>query len=409
MELMSKYIDSLIEGTKGPVPSWNKESFKGKWNYIDGVFLNSIVNLYNEIKDTDVKKANYYKDFLIKFVDYYIDDYGNFVNLKFENQNGYSKGELDSVCESRILFDLYEMTNNEKYLKAIEHTYNYLILLPRAVGSENFWHKTSYPNQIWLDGLYMYVPFYLRYSLLKNKPEIFDEVKRQYEYVRKNAFDENKKLYYHGIDTSKEAFWANKKTGCSKNFWGRSLGWFLVSLVDSIEYYENGSNKDYLLSILKEGIDGVLQYQDKNTKLFYQLIDLGDKSFTVKASYLESLENEKYSNNGNYVDVTISNYIESSASAMYAYVAMKGARLGYFDSSYMKKGKEIFEGIFNNKLFSDGNGIELRDICITAGLGPDEKPFRDGTVQYYLAEPVGSNDAKGVGPFIMAYIEYDNK
>ena len=391
---LNNYINSLINQTQSYIPSWNKEGFKGRWNYIDGVFLNSIISLYKETNN------EYYKNFVIKYVNYYIDEYGNFINPKTK-EYGYKEGELDSVCESRILFDLYEYTNDIRYLNAINNTYRSLNMVPKTQNKINYSHKDTYLNQIWLDGMYMYAPFLARYANLTNDSSIFNDIKLQYEYIRNNMFDEEKKLYYHGHDTTKSIFWADSETGNSKSFWLRSNGWFIVSLVDVLEYYPLGSNRDYLIGLLNEAILGILEYQDSKSKMFYQLIDKGPTIYLVNSSYLNGLKNNIYGDK----DSSIKNYLESSGSSMIAYSIMKSARLGYINKEYINKGIDIFEGIYNYSFKNNS----LNNICITAGLGPNDKLYRDGSIAYYLAEMVGSDDAKGVGPFIMAFIEYDRE
>lgn len=392
---MNSYIDSLIESTPSYMPAWNMEGFKGRWNYIDGVFLNSIVELYKQTNDTK------YKDFFIKYIIYYVDESGNFINPA-DDSAGYRAGELDTICESKILFDAYSFTNDERYLKAIEYTYNDLIASHRTVNGVNFSHKSSYLNQIWLDGMYMYGPFYARYASINNKTEIFDELYLQYKYINDHMRDSETGLFYHANDTSKEIFWANKDTGNSKSFWLRSMGWFLVSLADCIEYFPQGANKEYLKSLLKSGLDSILAFKDNEANMFYQVIDKGATSYYVSSYYTGWLYNSKYMKNGEYVDSYIDNYLESSGSSMMAYALLKGARMGYLPQEYSSIGAQIYEGVYSHSFKNN----RLNDICITSGLGPDNKSYRDGTVSYYLAEPVGSNDAKGVGPFIMAYLEY---
>lgn len=387
---LNTYIDELMNSTDSYIPSWNKESFKGKWNYIDGVFLNSIVNLFYETNN------NKYKDFYLKYIDYYINENGEFIDPR-TNDLAYNSKELDSVCESRILFDAYEMTKDIRYLNAINNTYNSLMEMPKAEGCNNFSHKAIYNNQIWLDGMYMYVPFLARYAKLNNRNDLFNLIKEQYEYIRNHMYDEAKKLYYHGNDTTKSIFWSDKTTGNSSNFWLRSNGWYIVSLVDVLEYYPNGDNKDYLINLLEEAIKGLLDYQENNTKLFYQLIDKGNTIYYVDYSYFEGLNNKNY-----YYSSYVKNYLESSGSSMIAYTLIKGASLGYLDDKYLNIGLDIFEGIYD---YSFKNG-SLNNICITAGLGPENKLYRDGSIAYYLAENVGSDDAKGVGPFLMVFIEY---
>ena len=395
---MNTYIDSLLDNTPSYIPYWNKESFKGRWNYIDGVFLNSIVNLY---KETSNEK---YKEFFLNYIDYYINDFGQFINPQTLEVN-FQIGELDSICASKILFDAYEMTGKAKYLLAIEETYKYLSYIPKAENTKNFSHKEIYLNQIWLDGMYMYVPFYLRYANLKEMNNVYAEVKEQYKYIRDNMFSEEKQLYYHGHDTTKSIFWADRSTGNSKSFWLRSIGWYIVSLTDSIEYINDKEIKAYLISLLNEALLGVLQYQDEKSKMFYQLVDKKEYSVFVGKGYFKGLNNTKYIVNGEYEGATVDNYLESSGSSMISYALLKSARLGYIDKSLYSKGVEVFESIYNTCV-SKEDGIHLNNICITAGLGPKSKIYRDGTAAYYLAEPVGSDDAKGVGPFIMAYLEY---
>lgn len=402
--IMNTYIDALIKDTPSYIPAWNKESFKGRWNYIDGVFLNSIVSLYYTYKDTNPTKALEYKNFFINYINYYIDENGEFVSL-IENGKAYITTELDSVCASKILFDAYEMTKDNRYKVAIEYTYNNLINMDIVNGSNgNYSHKETYLDQIWLDGMYMYVPFYARYAIAHSNNDIFDIIKSQYQFIRENMFDNEKKLYYHGY-SSEGAFWADEN-GLSENFWLRSMGWYIVSLVDSIELFPEGNNKEYLIGLLKEALDGIMQYQDYYTKMFYQIIDKPNLCILVPAQMLKKFNNTKYMENNEYCDAYVKNYVESSGSSMIAYACMKAANSGYVDESYLEKGIQIFNGIFEN--YFDETTNSLNNICITAGLGPNEESLRDGSCEYYLAERVGSNDAKGVGPFIMAYLQYTN-
>lgn len=403
------YIDSLIMATTDAVPAWNQEGYKGRWNYIDGVFLNSIVNLYYQIQPIDNDKANEYKSFLIRYVNYYLDSNGNFLNLKDSSKSGYTSGELDTVCQSKVLFDMYSLTQDNRYIKAIQYTKQQLDAQPTVAGSNgNYWHKTSYTNQIWLDGMYMYAPFLARYAVSTQDDSLLTKLVEQYKYIRQTMFNEEKQLYYHAFDSTKTVFWADDNTGCSPSFWLRSMGWYIVSLTDVIEYYPQGQQRNYLVTLLKEALDGVLGYMDSDSFMFYQVVDGVDNgnpiSQNVSAYYLENLKNKAYMKGGKYVDATITNYLESSGSSMIAYSLMKASANNYIESSYMVIGRNIFEGIYNHSFDSSTN--TLNDICITAGLGPDNKPYRDGSVSYYLAEPVGSNDAKGVGPFIMAYLQY---
>ena len=368
-KVINKYIDKLM--TSSPdMPLWNIESIRqGKkpaWNYIDGCMTSSLIEMY---KTTGEEK---YIEFVKKFVNFYVKDDGSILGYERE------KFSTDDVCESRILFDLYDLTKDEKYNKAIENTYWQVLNHPRTVEG-NFWHKKIYPHQIWLDGLYMMQPFYTRYQTLRGNKD-YSDILNQFENVRKLMFNESTKLYYHGYDSSKSMFWADKETGLSKNYWLRSIGWFTVGLIDVYDFMdESAKEKERVAQLFKETIDGVLMYQDKESKMFYQLPDKKDVE---------------------------GNYLETSGSSMIAYAILKGTRLGVLDNSYQQIGKEIFEGICKKYLSTNENDdLNLGGICLVAGLGPENNLRRDGSVEYYLSEPIVENDAKGVGPLIMAYTE----
>src|SRR5574344_680629 len=367
-KIIEDYIDKLM--TSSPdMPLWNIESIKqGKkpsWNYIDGCMTTSLIEMY---KTTGDKK---YLDFVISFVDYYVSEDGSIL--------GYDprKYSTDDVSESRILFDLYKYTGNEKYRKAIELAHSQILTHPRTKEG-NFWHKAIYHDQVWLDGLYMMQVFYTRYQSQYGGKDYCDII-RQFQNVRRLMFDEEKKLYYHGYDSSKTLFWADKDTGLSKNFWLRSIGWFLVALADVWDYMDgDGDGRAVIAGIFKEAIDGILLYQDQESRMFWQV-----PSFPRREG----------------------NYLETSGSAMISYALLKGARLGILPSSYGEKGLEVFKGIVKEKMRDEDGDLNLKDICLVAGLGPENNPRRDGSYEYYISEPIVENDAKGVGPFIMAYTE----
>ena len=368
-EIIDKYIDKLMT-SKPDMPLWNIESIrlgrKPRWNYIDGCMMTSLIELYKITKDE--KYIKFVKD----FISYYIAEDGSILGFEPDKQ------ALDDVCESKILFDLYSLTGEEKYKKAIDITHKFLMDQPRTKDG-SFWHKKIYPNQVWLDGIYMAMPFYARYQTQfagKNYNDLIDQIKL----VRKYMFDENKQLYYHCYDSSKEAFWADKKTGLSKSFWLRSIGWYTVALADLLEYVDEQLYDEYhtIKALLKEVIDGLLMYQDKESKMFYQVVDQGDKK---------------------------GNYLETSGSSMIAYAILKGTRLEALPPRYRQIGVDIFNGIAKKYLTIKDGELNLGGICLSAGLGPENNTRRDGTFEYYISEPIVENDAKGVGPFILAYTE----
>ncbi len=365
-QLIEKYINDLMVKSTPQLPYWNRESIlqgkKPQWNYIDGCMLCSLYDIYRQTKSQP------YLVFIKEFIDYYV---GNDGLIRGYNVNEYN---LDNINEGRVLFDLYDEFKEEKYKKAIDVLYSQLKTQPRNIEG-NFWHKLIYPNQVWLDGLYMAQVFYVRYETKFNNKEYYSDIVRQFLNVRKNMFDENKRLYYHGFDITRNAFWANEN-GLSSNFWLRAIGWYTVALVDVIDYIDDQESKNILTSLLVEDIEGLMNYIDQG--MFYQVVDGLKKS---------------------------GNYLETSGSAMIAYACLKGARIGALDKKYQEIGKTIFDSICKHSLCQLDGQLHLNNICLSAGLGPNTNRKRDGSYDYYVSEPVVCDDAKGVGPFIMAYTE----
>lgn len=370
-KIIDKYIDRLIDDTVPEAPVWNIENIKhGKapgWNYIDGCMMTSLYTIYQL---TGKKK---YLEFIDKFVDYYVFKDGSIRGYELDTYN------VDNLNEGRVLFDLYHETGKPKYKKAIELLYSQVKGQPRTAAG-NFWHKKIYPNQVWLDGLYMAQVFYTRYETDFNGGKNYADIVNQFQSVYDNMYDKEKRLYYHGWDYSKTAFWSDKDTGLSKSFWLRSVGWYTVGLVDAISYFADGffAFKSQLISIFKDTIEGLERYIDSEKKMFWQVVDQGGRQ---------------------------GNYLETSGSAMIAYAMMKGARLGLVDERFAKIGEEVFNGICKEYLTETDGKLNLGGICLMAGLGPESNRKRDGTFEYYISEPIVENDAKGTGPFVMAYTE----
>ncbi len=342
------------------------QNAKNDWNYEDGCVLMGAVLFYQATGN------KFYKDFIVRYMERFINPDGSINNYKKEHYN------IDSINSGKILFFLYEETGEEKYRAAIEVLMDQLRSQPRT-KCNNFWHKKIYPNQIWLDGLYMAQPFYMAYETRFHHKENYKDIINQFKNVRKYLYNEDKKLYYHGYDEAKIQFWADKKSGVSSNFWLRAMGWYIMALIDTMDEIPEKNFEDYktLEMLFKESMKGILLYQDKESKLFYQIIDKAD------------IEN---------------NYLETSGSAMIAYSILKGCRLGALQKEkYQAIGEKIIKSLLENKLIEVAGQLKLKDICSVAGLGPDSD--RDGSLAYYLSEPVVCDDQKGAGALIMAYAQ----
>ncbi len=362
------YVRHLVERSTPERTAWNLEKIReGKpvaWNYIDGCMLTALMELSRITGDES------YSAFAEKVADHFVQEDGSILTLQPEKAN------LDDINEGRVLFPLYAKTGKEKYRLAAGRLRQQLEVQPRTYEG-NFWHKAIYPNQVWLDGIYMAQPFLATYETVFGSGDCADTV-RQLQTVRARMYSPEKGLYFHGYDASKTAFWADKETGCSKNFWLRSIGWFSVALADLMEILPEGQQRDALIPIFTELMENLRAYADEETGMYWQVPDQPGRE---------------------------GNYLETSGSAMLSYAMLKGARLGILPAWARELGDKTFHGILNKYLSFTEDGLDLDGICLVAGLGPENNRRRDGSYEYYISEPVVKNDAKGVAPFILAYTE----
>jgi len=342
-----------------------------KWTYPSAIVLDGAEQLY--IK---TGKKEYY-DYISGFGETLIKEDGTILTYDIEKYN------IDLLNSGNVLLYLYEKEKKDKYLKALQTLRKQIDGQPRT-NEGSFWHKKIYPNQVWLDGLYMGMPFYTHYTKDftngADATKAYDDIVFQFDSVQKNLLDKKTGLLYHAWDESKEQAWANKETGLSPNFWGRAMGWYGMAMVDVLDYLpENHPGRARIISYIKSYSDAVIKYQDKKSGLWYQVLD-------------------KPLANGNYEEAT--------ASAMFVYTMIKSVNKGYLPKSYKAAAKKGYDGIIKNLITVDENGVvNLNKCCAVAGLGG--KPYRDGSYEYYVNEEIRSNDGKGTGPFILASLEFE--
>ncbi len=354
----ARMADSILRSY--PVSQW-------KWHYDHGLLIKAIADVFSasgEARFQDVDQ---------KWVDYFVTAQGSIRTYRVEEFN------LDQIYPGRMLFALHRRTGERRYATAIQILFSQLQKQMRT-PSGGFWHKQIYPNQMWLDGLYMAGPFYAQYAAVYGQPALFDDIIFQFTLMEQHARDPQTGLLYHGWDESRVQKWANPDTGCSPHFWGRAIGWYVMALVDVLEVVPAGHPKRHLLvDILQRLAHALVRFQDPGSGLWYQIVNLPDRP---------------------------GNYLETSVSAMLAYGFAKAVRKGYLDPEYLSTARRAYHGLLENKIRVDADGtLTLEGICVVGGLGG--VPYRDGSFEYYMSEPVAANDFKGVGPFILAALEME--
>lgn len=339
-------------------------SDKPKWEYKPSFVLLAFENLYKKTKNKT--HNNYIKE----YIDTFVDSTGTIFYYQIKDYN------LDFINPGKLLFDLYATTQDNRYFTAMKTLRKQIDEQPRTPSS-GFWHKKIYPNQMWLDGIYMETPFYTRYTVTFENGKGLDDVVKQLELIHNHSFDSTTKLPYQAWDESKAIGWANATTGNSPTVWSRGVGWYTMALVDVLDYFPKSHPKyNELVSYFNEVANALVNQQDKSG-LWYQITD--------KPNFE-------------------GNYLEASGTAMFAYAFAKGVNKGYLPKRFKKKANKAFDGLIKNLVTVDQNGeVHLSQISSSIGLGGN--PFRDGSSKYYTDAKKSVDNSIGVGAFILAALE----
>ena len=365
----SQRMVATVMATHPDSIAYVKEGKDAHWEYETGVVLQGVEQVWYRTAD------DRYFQYIQKNMDRYISPDGDIRTYTMDDYN------IDFVTPGRSLLLLAQQSlpGNAKYRKAADLLRKQLAQQPRTKEG-GFWHKKRYPYQMWLDGLYMAEPFYAEYTRLYGKEKDFDDIVNQFVWMENHARDPKTGLLYHGWDESREQKWADKQTGQSPNFWSRAMGWYVMALVDVLDYIpQSYPRRGELVEILQRTMPAIVKYQDPKSGCWYQVTDrLGDKG----------------------------NYLEASGTGMFVYALAKGVRMGYLPVSLLAPARKGYAGMLKNFITTDDKGlIHLEKTVLVGGLGGN--PYRDGSYEYYLSEPLRQDDLKGVGPFIMASVEME--
>ena len=373
-------------------------SKKPKWSYVMGIEMEGMLDTYLYYKDKSTFNAkNAFKgtesaadhesiiDYLKEYPAKMIDEKGNITGYKYEDFN------LDNVRTAKFILRMQNLFPNKGNEQALKTLFKQLQNQPRTKEGV-YWHKAIYANQVWLDGIFMGLPFYCNYAVQNLKPKkakkILDDAVDQMIKTDYRTYDEKTQLWKHAWDETHEQFWADKENGKSQHTWARALGWYVMAMTECLEAMpEDYARRGEVIALLNKAMESVVKYQDKKTGVWYDVMDVKDPR----------------------------NYLESTASSMFAYVLLKGYRKGYLGEKFRDAGVKAYKGIIDQFIqVNPDKTISLTKCCSVSGLGPGPGPYvkkpnfkRDGSFEYYISEPIRDNDAKGVGPFLWASLEME--
>ena len=340
---------------------------EARWHYEHGLQVMAIQ------KVAEATGEARYLRFVSDWIDHFVNADGTIRSYRADEYN------IDQINAGKLLFGALERTGDARYRKALDLLREQMRTQPRN-NRNGFWHKEIYPYQMWLDGIYMAGPFLAEYAFRFEEPATLDDVIYQIMLIEEHTRDEKTGLLYHAWDESKQQRWSDPITGRSQYFWGRAVGWYVMAIVDVLDFLprEHAHRQD-LIAILDQTAAALIKVQDKTTGLWYQILDLPERT---------------------------GNYLEASASAMFVYSFAKAVREGYLVQDYLLSARRAYHGLLQNLIKIDSQGLlTLEKVCGGAGLGGE--PYRDGSFEYYVTEKIIPNDPKGVGSFILAALEIE--
>ena len=373
-------------------------SQKPKWSYVMGIELEGMLDTYLKYGGEAIRQ------YCQEYTDTMINEKGNIRGYNILDYN------LDNVRTGHFVTRMYQQWPEAKNMVAMKTMMKQLQNQPRTIADKVYWHKAIYAYQVWLDGIFMGLPFRTLTAPITTTAKeakkgaidkIYDDAVNQLKITYERTLDPKTGLNRHAYDETRNTFWADKSNGLSQHCWGRAQGWYSMALIEVLDALpENYARRQEVIDLLKKDLDAVIKWQDKKSGVWYQVMDQPGRK---------------------------GNYLESTCSSMFAYVLLKAYNKGYLGAKYRDAGIKAYKGIIKNFIrVNEDKTISLTQCCSVAGLGPaatpeveaalkkvnpkgtvNENKRRDGGFDYYLSEPIRDNDAKGVGPFIWASLEME--
>lgn len=350
-------LDYAREACDMMMNRWAPEELppKGQFHYHQGVFLSGMEKTWELCGDDK------YITYIKTWVDSILSPIGNITK--------FNPGQLDDLQPGILLFPLLKLTGDERYKRALDTVAYFMSVTPKCENG-GFWHKAWYHRQMWLDGLYMAGPFLAQYGSEYNRPDLINEDVYQAKTMKAMTEDKETGLWYHAWHEDRLVDWANPETGRSPEFWGRSIGWVPVALLDELDFIpaDMKEQRETLGTIAVDLLKALPKYQDQETGLWYQVVDKGGVE---------------------------GNWLETSCTCLYAAGMMKAVRLGLLDKCYLDIAWKAYEGVINRLKYNE-NGVVIDGVCVGTGVGD---------WAHYIARPTSANDLHGVGAYLIMCVE----
>jgi unsaturated rhamnogalacturonyl hydrolase len=300
----TRFADLIL--ARWPDPSALDPARNG-WEYNTGIVLFGLSKMYDASNDPR------YLAYIRRWVDSYVDERGN---LGWQQERTHN---LDYIQPANLILFLYERTGEERYRSAAKAVREAIDRIPRNAEG-GFWHKSMYPNEMWIDGICMAGPFLMRYGALIGDKEASQQIAvDQALLAGRHCFDPKTGLLFHAWDQDRNAAWADPTTGVSPVIWSRGMGWYVMALVDILELLPP-SHAGYpeLHRLLRETVRGLSAVQDPKTGLWFQVLDQGKRA---------------------------DNWIETSSSGMFIYAMKKAVNLKLVDAKYAAVAERAWKGL----------------------------------------------------------------
>lgn len=324
---------------------------RGHFHYHQGVFLSGMQKTWRLCK----KEA--YMNYIRDWVDSCL--------LPDGHPRDYDPKQLDDLQPGILLYPLLDWTGEERYKTTLDILTQHLLEIPRT-PSGGIWHKgDSTPDQMWLDGLYMGGPLAAEYGKRFDRPEFISLVVQQALLMQEKTRDPKTGLLYHAYDESKQAEWADPVTGLSPEFWGRSIGWVPVAVLDDLDFmvpYVAGGEE--LKKLVQDLMEAVVRYQTESG-MWYQVVNKPEQE-------------------GNWPEV--------SCTCLFTAALCKGVRTGVLKPEYLENARRGYEAVIKTLKHDENGKLVIGGVCIGTGVGDYE---------HYIKRPVSENDLHGVGAFLL--------